>query len=334
MNPNLNLRNKSNENLITDLKEMVSQERHLLTQILRYLKEVEDRKLYLEKGFPYLFNFVTEELGYSEAAAHRRIQAMRLIKEVPQVEEKIKTGKISLSVASQIQSFVRSEDKRRKEKRETPISKTDKLELVQGLEGTSARQCEKKLIQMAPETALPKERTRILTDEKTLIQFVAGKELMGKMEKLKSLLSHQNIEGRYDQLFEKAVDIALEKLDPEKRIERREKRVQSNSSKTKSIAASKAKPIPTSEMKKKGRHIPQAMKDQIWKRDQGKCQYRDRKTDRICGSQHTLEIEHLRPYALGGDHQQDNLQLLCRAHNQHKARKTFGTKSVERQMNL
>lgn len=312
----MNLKQKSDETLITDLKELVVKERQLLTEILHYLKEVEDRRLYLEWGYSNVYDFGQEELGYSESAIHRRVQTMRLIKEVPQVEKKIEKGEMSLTVAAQIQCFVRKENKKRKEEKEAPISKAEKLELVKKLEGTSARSCEKKLIQMAPETALPKEKTRPLTEEKTLIQFVADKKLMDKIEKLKALLSHQNIEGRYDKLFEKAVDMALNKLDPEKRIEKRGKRAMKRGLEEGRTPAPVLKP--------KSRYIPQTIKDQIWRRDHGRCQYTNHQTGKICGSKYALTIEHLRPYALGGDHQQDNLQLLCRAHNQHKARKVFG----------
>lgn len=300
----LNLKNKSDITLINDLKTMVSQERKILTEILHYLREVERRRLYLERGYSSLFAFVTEELGYSEAAAYRRIQAMRLIQDLPEVEEKIESGKLSLTVASQVQHFIHKKAK---------VSIEEKRDLIQQLEGTSARVCEKKLIQIAPEIALPKEKTRPITEEKAVIQFVADQKLMKKIERLKSLLSHQNVEGRYDQLFEKIVDMALEKLDPEKREERREKRQSTSAPK----------------LENKSRYIPKTIRDQVWMQAKGRCQYRDKVTGRVCSSTHMLEIEHLMPYSLGGSHALDNLQLLCRNHNQHKAKKIFGEELIE-----
>lgn len=299
----LNFRNKSDAILINDLKTMVTQERKVLTEILHYLREVERRRLFLERGYASLFAFVTEELGYSEAAAYRRIQAMKLIQDLPEVEEKIESGKLSLTVASQLRHFIH---------KKANVSIEEKRDLIQQLEGTSARACEKKLIQMSPEEALPKEKTRAISEEKTVIQFVANQKLMRKIEKLKSLLSHQNIEGRYDQLFEKAVDMALERLDPEKREERREKK--------------KLTSAPKLEMK--GRYISKGVRDQVWLNAKGRCQYRDKLTGKACGSQYMLEMDHLKPYALGGSHTLDNLQLLCRNHNQHKAKKIFGEVKV------
>jgi hypothetical protein len=336
----MNLKQKSDAVLIADLKEMVSRERKLQTEILHYLREIYDRQLYLQRGYSSLFAFCMEELGYSEATAQRRIETMKLIKEIPQVEEKIEAGTLSLSVASQIQSFIRKEEKKRKEENQAQFTREEKLELVKELEGTSARVCEKKLSEIAPETKIPREKTKVLTDAKTLIQFVADKKLMAKIERLKTLLAHQNINGRYDQLFEKVVDMALKKLDPSMRVERREKREgklhekkQANllpTSEVKFSEKQQAKSISTSEVKSNGRYIPQKVRDQVWKRDRGVCQFKDPETGKGCGSTHLLEVDHRFPYAFGGDHSIGNLQLLCRCHNQYRAEKVFGETKIQR----
>ena len=67
-----------------------------------------------------------------------------------------------------------------------------------------------------------------------------------------------------------------------------------------------------------GRAIPQATKRQVWLRDQGRCRYKDPVTGRHCTSRHLLQIDHIRPYALGGSSDPDNLRLLCAAHHRHR----------------
>lgn len=317
MNLQPNLKNKSNSILISDLKGLVAKERQVLTEILQYLKEVAERKLYLERGYSSLFAFMREELGYSESAAQRRILAMRLVRDLPEAEKKIETGKLSLTVASQVQSFIRRENQQRKVLKKGKLTQNEVLGLVQRLEGTSTRECERKLVQMAPEIALPKEKTRAITEEKTLIQFVADKALMGKIEKLKALLSHRNIEGKYDQLFEKVIDMALDKLDPERRQERREKRKEKSEKKSKQS-------LPAPAVQKPNRHIPNFLRDRVWTRDKGKCQYKDRNTGRVCGSRHAIQLDHKFPYSLGGEHSEANLQLRCMRHNQYQAEEIFG----------
>jgi len=314
----MNLKNLSNQHLISDLKGLVVQERELLTQLLHYLREVQQRRLYLGVGYGSLYSFVREELGYSEAAAVRRIQAMRLIQELPEVETKISSGEISLSVASRLQGFIQKEEKHHKEtvsknkprpdqKPAKALSRGDKLQLIHQMAGASSRECERTLAALSPEAALPKDKTRFITKENIQVSFTAGKEVLNKIERLKTLTFHQNPQGKLEKLFEKALDMALEKLDPEKREARRVKR-------SKATAPTSECPSPIT------RNIPQKIRDSVWLRDQGRCQFQDKKTGKTCRSQYMLELDHAFPFSLGGDHSLENLRLHCQAHNLHRAR--------------
>jgi len=92
----------------------VAEERKSQLRVLHLLREVETDGHYLEMGFPTLFEFATRSLGYSAGAAHRRIQSMRLLRTIPEMEEKIEDGSLSLCVAAKTQSFFRNEDQKRK----------------------------------------------------------------------------------------------------------------------------------------------------------------------------------------------------------------------------
>ena len=63
------------------------------------------------------------------------------------------------------------------------------------------------------------------------------------------------------------------------------------------------------------RAIPAAVRRHIWLRDRGQCTFRDPETGRCCGSRHLLQIDQLQPFAMGGANSEDNLRLLCAAHN-------------------
>ncbi len=67
-----------------------------------------------------------------------------------------------------------------------------------------------------------------------------------------------------------------------------------------------------------GRAIPAAVRRQVWQRDGGRCSYVDRQTGRRCNSRHTIEIDHILPYALGGGADPKNLRLLCGAHHRYR----------------
>ena len=84
------LKNLSPHELIQNTKRLVETERKTTLEILQYLREIDQRKLYLKWGFSSLFDFVVKELNYDHGAAGRRISAMRLIHEIPRWKKKLK----------------------------------------------------------------------------------------------------------------------------------------------------------------------------------------------------------------------------------------------------
>jgi len=73
----------------------------------------------------------------------------------------------------------------------------------------------------------------------------------------------------------------------------------------------------------RGRHFPNAIKRQIWQRDEGRCTF-VAESGRRCERRGDVEFDHIEPLARGGKSTVENLRLLCRAHNQHEAERTFG----------
>jgi len=61
----------------------------------------------------------------------------------------------------------------------------------------------------------------------------------------------------------------------------------------------------------RSRHIPQDVKDQVWRRDQGRCVQ--------CGSNEELEFDHIIPFSRGGASTYRNVQLLCEICNRRKS---------------
>jgi len=62
-------------------------------------------------------------------------------------------------------------------------------------------------------------------------------------------------------------------------------------------------------------------------RDKRRCTFKSR-TGRECHSTHNLQIDHIKPFALGGTHDPENLRVLCAAHNRHEARRVFDELSL------
>jgi hypothetical protein len=68
-----------------------------------------------------------------------------------------------------------------------------------------------------------------------------------------------------------------------------------------------------SENTRKRETIPEEVKFEVWRRDEGKCV--------ICGSKENLEFDHIIPFSKGGGNTVRNLQLLCEACNRKKSDK-------------
>ena len=68
----------SDRELLAQTSNLARVERHLQGAIIDHLAEIETRSLFLRRGFASLFEYAVRELDYSDAAAGRRIAAMRL----------------------------------------------------------------------------------------------------------------------------------------------------------------------------------------------------------------------------------------------------------------
>ena len=54
----------------------------------------------------------------------------------------------------------------------------------------------------------------------------------------------------------------------------------------------------------------------VFIRDQMRCSFKG-SVGKVCGSERSLEIHHLKPWSFGGDHSLSNLQSLCHAHHKY-----------------
>ena len=93
----------SDRELLRETSNLVRHERHLQGAIIDHLAEIEARGLYLQRGFSSLFDYAVRELGYSDAAAARRIGAMRLCADQPDAREGLRDGSLTLSAAAELQ---------------------------------------------------------------------------------------------------------------------------------------------------------------------------------------------------------------------------------------
>lgn len=266
----MNLKHISDKQLLKDTKSLVAQERKISTQLLHHLKEIEKRKLFSEIGYPSLFKYLVQELGFSEAAAMRRIDGSRLLKDIPEIQEKLENGSLNLSHLSKATD---------KFKQENITDNAFKKEVLSAIENTSARGCDRVLEEIVLPNTLP-----ILPPPKLYPVTVNLSEDNFKLfEDVRDLFAHYKFNK--NDLFGKIFKCTIEHME-NKRF------------KTKSKAAEKDS---------KTRYVPAGLKRAIFERD---------KVCQKCGGKHALQIDHIKPYALGGRTTKSNLRLLCRNCNQ------------------
>jgi 5-methylcytosine-specific restriction endonuclease McrA len=320
--------------LVAKAKSTALTEREALMDLLHLLKEVHKRRLHLEYGYGSLLDFTVKELGFDEASANRRVKAMQLISDIPEVEEKIKMGEMGLTVAAIVQGFLKSEAKVSLK----PVSLERKQEVLAKIHGKSLRDVQSQLAILNPQV-IPQDKERVLTEDKIEVKAIISKDLKVKLDRLRNLLSHKNPHMNFDELLNEVADIALEKLDRTKQTKQTKEATETKQTMeaiqtkqtteklrrtTPASPQSKIEPQKQEMTQRHTRFIPEKIKRKIWQRDQGRCTFMSPITKQKCRSQFQLQIDHIVPLSLNGSNQEDNLRLICSNHNKLLATQILG----------
>src|ERR1035437_9848128 len=89
----------------------VKTERKITREILELVQLAERQRLPEERGFRNTYDWLIRGHGYSGGAANRRIQASRLLREIPDVAMKIENGTLNLTTLWQTQKTIRAQQK-------------------------------------------------------------------------------------------------------------------------------------------------------------------------------------------------------------------------------
>jgi hypothetical protein len=288
----MNLKHLTDETLENDINALVRTERETLTSLLHHLMEYDRRRLYSKYKFRSLFQYLVEGKGYPEDQAYRRIAAMKLLKELPQIEDKITSGSLSLTNLGLASSFFKKETK--------AFTKIEKLEVLEKLDGKSTREAVR-IAACLSSTPAPKvrESVRPVSANESEVKFAAGHELLLKIEKLKGLLAHSNPQISLSDLVDKLCDLGIQVWDPAQKKPRKT-----------------AAPRDLAQQKSKAE-----IKREVWRKAESQCQN--------CGSFYALEEDHSWPFAMGGELTLQNMRLLCRSCNQRAAIEFYGIEKMD-----
>jgi 5-methylcytosine-specific restriction endonuclease McrA len=192
-----------------------------------------------------------------------------------------------------------------------------------------------------------------LSPRRFKVEITIGEETHDTLRQLQDLLSHQIPSGDPALVIERALEDLLEKTlktktamtdrpckaTPKRNVERndesqtalrpslRERDSETNDAMSRRGAAKVATPQPTETISStsgpRTRAIPAEVKRKVWQRDGGSCAFTNAK-GRRCDQRRFVEYHHTAPYARGGPHQVENIELRCRAHNLLEAERDYG----------
>ena len=96
--------------IFVELKNLRSKEKNYTCRILKRLMVVEKDRLYADLKYSSLFKYAIKELGYTEAEATIRVNAVKLMLKSKKAQKKIEEGELSLSNAAAANKVLSGEE--------------------------------------------------------------------------------------------------------------------------------------------------------------------------------------------------------------------------------
>ena len=314
--------------LLAEVDRAVASERHATARLIALLMEVDSRKLYAGQGYSSMFTYCVQHLHLSEHAAYLRIEAARAARRHLVILDRLADGSLHLSAVSLLAPHLTPSNHvdlldaaKYKSKRDVELlvarvrPRADVPSVVRKLPTPATSLIAEPLPSVetrmnvflppvacpaAAPTPTPKRPVVItpLAPERFKVQFTVGRETYDKLRRAQDLLRHTIPNGDPAAIFDRALSLLLDDV-----------------AKTKFATTDRTRA--GREASRGSRHIPAAIRREVWNRDGGRCAFRG--DHGRCGETGFLEFHHVVPFADGGETVASNLELRCRAHNQYEA---------------
>ncbi len=174
-------------------------------------------------------------------------------------------------------------------------------------------------------------RVEPLSEARYRIQLNASAALKEKLDLLRALTSHSNPSGDIALVIERALDLALEKVQKQRFAKTDRPRAARQTlahAKLDGVKSKRIMPAGAANTAPWRDHVPNAVLREIAERDGLQCSYRSAEGCR-CAARAFLQVHHEQPWARSGEETVENLRLLCASHNQLLAERDFGARHVE-----
>ena len=111
-------------------------------ELIEVLQQLEQHRVFIQKGYSSLYQYVTHELGLSEGVTYNLITVSRKAKEVPALKTEITNGTITLSNAKRIATVLTLENQK---------------EWLRKASELSCRELDREIVKVKPEAATPEK---------------------------------------------------------------------------------------------------------------------------------------------------------------------------------
>jgi hypothetical protein len=289
----MTLNNLSDKDLIESAKKALEKSRQAEVDVLRHFREIEVRRLWIHVNS--LYEYLSRTFNLTGDQVYPRLQAMRLMTDIPEIEEKLEIGALNITNVLKAHQVFRSEAKRRE------ITSSEKHSVLAALENISTRSADKVLAEKYPTSHRLPEKIKPVSAGRNLLQFYVDDKSLSEIEKLKAKFSHQMPGGKMEDLIKLLIQMANRQPKP-KDLKR-----------AKAPSKTRSRYI-TADVRRKMENL----------RAQG-CGHLDPSGNR-CGSHYFLQRDHIHEFSRGGSSAIENLRWRCGFHNRNRGETESGTK--------
>jgi 5-methylcytosine-specific restriction endonuclease McrA len=321
--------------LLDGLDRAVGREQLTTAEVVAHIAEVDRREAYRIRGYDSMHEYVVAWCHLSDDGAYRRIQAARAAREWPCLFDELAQGRLNLSAVCLLAPHLTQENHRELVRAARHQSNAQIKQWLAGRLWTAPstpgpsparRQLSIALpraprpgirnagppVPALPATVPPEPAVAVAHPGPTEFEmrFTIGLEVHARFRYAQALLSHAIPSGDVAAIFHRAIEAVITECEKRK------------------FAATGRPPTETADPARKehtGRHVPAAVRREVWARDEGRCTQVSASGQR-CGAHRFLEFDHVTPIARGGASTVANLRLRCRAHNQAEATRVLGAR--------
>src|SRR5688572_28854731 len=302
----ISISSMSDGELLQSIVRVAGDDRRLTANLLALIGECDARRLYLGEGCSSLFTYCTQVLHFSEHAAYHRIEGARAARQFPVILDLIAEGSVTLTTVALLRPHLTMENHgrllaaaRHQTKREVehqiaclapkpdakllirrlPVPTSDQQAMAVDVVA-SQRSAATPVVagrnllppglpidESAPDTtsrvtplATTESRARLtaLAADRYLLRVTLAAETVARLTRVQALMGHSVPDGNPAVIIDKALSLLVDQL--ERRRLAHVQRPRAGSSRTSASAGG-------------SRHIPAALRRQVWTRDAGRCAF-------------------------------------------------------------